>query len=165
MNKKYKTGFYGGKFFPFHLGHLSCLQKMSDECEQGVLIMFLNGKDEIEYNGKKYDWLSAEERIKRINSICRRFTNIRFTTLYCDVIYEGREVEEDGWEEEIKYIKAVVGSKFDVVYSSEKRHEDFFKKSYPFAKHIMVDIDRKAFPISSTEIRENGDELYKKWGV
>jgi len=165
MSKKYKTGFYGGKFFPFHLGHLYCLQKMADECDQGILILFLNGKDEVEYNGKKYNWLSPEKRIEDINLICHRFPNIRFTTLYCDVIYEGKELEEDNWETEIKYIKAVIGPKFDAVYSSEKRHENFFKKAYPFAKHIMVDVNRDKFPISSTEIREKGDAFYRKWRV
>ena len=164
MSKIYKTGFYGGKFFPFHQGHFYCLTKMASECEDAVLIMFVNGKDETSYSGEKHDFLSVEERIKKINKIVKNFPNVRFTTLYCDVIYDGEEVEADNWKKEAPYVRAVVGSKFDAVYSSEKGYDAFFKEVYPFAHHRIVDVDRKEFPISATQIREN-PELYKKWEI
>ena len=168
MNKKYKTGFFGGKFFPFTIGHLSCLQRLSDECEQGVCILFLNGKDEVEYtekNGIDYEWLKQSDRIDRINSVCRQFPNIRFTTLYCDVIYNANNVEEDNWDKETDFVRAVVGPTFDAVYSSEPEYDEYFKRAYPFATHVLVDPDRRIFPISATMVRDGGEDMHDKWCV
>jgi len=164
--KKYRTGFFGGKFFPFTKGHLYCLQKLSDECEEGVCILFLNGKDEAEYtekNGLKYEWLAQSDRIRRINSVCRFFPNIRFTTLYCDVIYSTGNVEEDCWDKETDFVRSVVGPVFDVVYSSEPGYDEYFKRAYPFAEHVLVDVERKTFPISATIVRDGGNEMHEKW--
>ena len=164
--RKYKVGFFGGKFFPFTRGHFLCLKKLAEECEQGVCILFLNGKDEAEYirkNGLKFKWLAAEERIKQVNSACRKFPNLRFTTLYCDVIYENEELETN-WDKETNFVRSVVGSTFDVIYSSEPSYSDYFKKAYPFAKHILIDPKRAEVPISATMIREGGEQMYKKWG-
>lgn len=166
MNKKYQTGFFGGKFFPFTKGHLYCLQRLSDECEQGVCILFLNGKDEAEYtkkNGLKYDWLKQSDRINRINTICHLFPNIRFTTLYCDVIYGTETVEADNWDKETDFVRAVVGSEFNVVYSSEPNYDEYFKRAYPFARHILIDPDRTVVPISATIVRAGGEIMHSKW--
>jgi HTH-type transcriptional repressor of NAD biosynthesis genes len=160
---KYKTGFFGGKFFPFTFGHFHCLKQMSEECEQGVCIMFLNGKDETSYKGTWYDWLEQSKRIDQINDVCKSFPNIRFTTLYCDVIYKNGKVEEDNWDKETDFVKAVVGNEFDVVYSSEPSYDAYFKRAYPFAKHILVDPDRRVIPISSTKVRNGGHSVYLEW--
>ena len=162
-DKKYKTGFYGGKFFPFTKGHYLCLKKLSDECEQGICILFLNGKDEMEYSGKRYAWLSKEDRIEKINAICKIFPNIRFTTLYCDVIYNYNNIEDDNWDKETAFVKAVVGEPFDVVYSSEPSYSEYFKRAYPFAKHVLVDPKREIEPISATMVRNGGQKMYNEW--
>ena len=44
--KKYKTGMYGGKFLPFHLGHRYCVETAAKECETVYVIMFCGGVDE-----------------------------------------------------------------------------------------------------------------------
>lgn len=165
-DKKYKTGFFGGKFFPFTRGHLYCLKKLSEECEHGVCILFLNGKDEVNYieeNGVKYNWLEQSDRISRVNTICKLFPNIRFTTLYCDVIYGGTDVENDNWDKETDFVRAVVGPKFDVVYSSEPSYDEYFKRAYPFAKHVLVDPDRIIVPISATMVRNGGEVMFERW--
>ena len=34
MKKKYKVGMYGGKFMPFHKGHMYCVEKAASMCEK-----------------------------------------------------------------------------------------------------------------------------------
>ena len=41
METKKIEGFYGGKFFPMHLGHLLCIDRMSKQCDHGVVILFI----------------------------------------------------------------------------------------------------------------------------
>ena len=49
METKKIEGFYGGKFFPMHLGHLLCIQTMAKQCNHGVVILFINGEGECDY--------------------------------------------------------------------------------------------------------------------
>lgn len=55
------------------------------------------------------------------------------------------------------------GQPFDYVYSSEPSYSDYFKRAYPFAKHIIIDMERKAVPISATMIRNMDAETAKKY--
>lgn len=55
------------------------------------------------------------------------------------------------------------GQPFDYVYSSEPSYSDYFKRAYPFAKHIIIDMERKAVPISATMIRDMDAETAKKY--
>ena len=55
------------------------------------------------------------------------------------------------------------GQPFDYVYSSEPSYSDYFKRAYPFAKHIIIDTARVAVPISATMIRNMDAETAKKY--
>ena len=55
------------------------------------------------------------------------------------------------------------GQPFDYVYSSEPSYSDYFKRAYPFAKHIIIDTARAAVPISATMIRNMDAETAKKY--
>lgn len=55
------------------------------------------------------------------------------------------------------------GQPFDYVYSSEPSYSDYFKRAYPFAEHIIIDMERKAVPISATMIRNMDAETAKKY--
>ena len=55
------------------------------------------------------------------------------------------------------------GQPFDYVYSSEPSYSDYFKRAYPFAEHIIIDMERKAVPISATMIRNMDAEAAKKY--
>ena len=43
---EYKLGMFGGKFMPFHKGHLYCVDEALKWCDRLYLILFVNGKDE-----------------------------------------------------------------------------------------------------------------------
>lgn len=52
---------------------------------------------------------------------------------------------------------------FDYVYSSEPSYDEYFKRAYPFAEHIIIDTERNAVPISATMIRDMDAETAKKY--
>ena len=55
------------------------------------------------------------------------------------------------------------GQPFDYVYSSEPSYDEYFKRAYPFAEHIIIDTERNAVPISATMIRNMDAEAAKKY--
>ena len=49
--------------------------------------------------------------------------------------YYGTEtVEADNWNKETDFVRAVVGSEFDIVYSSELEYDEYFKRGLPICK-------------------------------
>ena len=53
--------------------------------------------------------------------------------------------------------------KIDVVFGSEPDYGDYFKRAYPWAKHVIIDTERKTNPISGTMLRNMNEEERKKW--
>ncbi|RAP49031.1 MAG: hypothetical protein BZ138_08405, partial [Methanosphaera sp. rholeuAM270] len=45
---RYGTGFFGGKFMPFHKGHLDSIIRCSSECEKLYVVMMHHGAQENE---------------------------------------------------------------------------------------------------------------------
>ena len=42
------TGFFGGKFMPLHKGHLYCIDTAAQQCDKVIVVMFINGDEELE---------------------------------------------------------------------------------------------------------------------
>lgn len=64
--------------------------------------------------------------------------------------------ERESWTLGAQRIKQAIGKHIDVVFSSEPSYGDIFNELYPEARHVVLDADRKRFPISGTKIREEG---------
>ena len=63
-------GFFGGKFMPLHKGHLYCIDTAARQCDDVVVIMFINGDDELEIMKTHSEYeLSVESRIKQLAKI------------------------------------------------------------------------------------------------
>jgi HTH-type transcriptional repressor of NAD biosynthesis genes len=54
--------------------------------------------------------------------------------------------------------------KLDAVFGSEPDYGDYFKRAYPGAEYVQIDVERKSVPISATMIRnmKNSKEV-EKW--
>ena len=158
-------GFYGGKFFPMHLGHLKCIDTMAKQCDHGVVILFINGKNETDYleNHDRTKELTFEERIKQVEKVCQLYPNIEYRIVDCAGL-RLPDGEED-WDAQTPLVRQYC-PRIDYVYSSEPSYEEYFKRAYPEATHILVDTHRIEFPISSTMIRNmtNGKEK-EKWKI
>lgn len=163
MSKKYRIGMYGGKFIPFHKGHDYCLRTACNECDRVYCIMFINGADE------ERIWLdsnSALERYLLFNTSVHRYSNA--IPVILDVRKCRKEDGSEDWDAETPLIREIVGDRLDAVYSSEPSYDDYFKRAYPEAIHVIVDSERVTYPISGTMIRDmkkKGDEKWKMYVV
>ena len=44
--KRYRSGMFGGKFVPFHIGHLYCMDYAASVCDKLYVILFYGGAEE-----------------------------------------------------------------------------------------------------------------------
>ena len=149
MEKKY--GFYGGKFMPLHKGHLYCIDTAARMCDHVVVIMFINGDDELEILKTHHEKeLTVESRIAQLEKVLKLYPNVEF-----QIIDDNPLREPDGsenWDKETPLVRQYVPH-MDYVYSSEPSYGEYFSRAYPEAEHIIVDEKRKTYPISGTMIR------------
>ena len=142
------VGFYGGKFMPLHKGHLFCIDTAARQCDQVVVIMFINGEDELEIMKTHSEAeLMVENRIKQLEKICALYKNVEFY-----IIDDNFCRDEDGnecWDAETPLVREHV-PRMDYVYSSEPSYGAYFARAYPEAIHIVVDEKRINYPISAT---------------
>ena len=164
METKKICGYYGGKFFPMHKGHLHCIEKMSEMCDEGHIILFVNGPDERNYfhNHPPDSYLSIESRIAQVEKACRMFPNLQYHVIDCSNLQKPDGTED--WDAETPLVRQYLPH-IDYVFSSEPAYDEYFKNAFPEAKHILVDTDRKTIPISATKIREMNEEEKRIWMV
>ena len=160
--KKYKVGMYGGKSMPFHKGHLYCVEQASKMCEKLYVILFVGGEQEIEILKTRHEkWLQRDDREKHIRKACEKFENVEVVvvdTTKCKN-FDGTE----NWDMETPLVLEKCG-KLDAVFGSEPDYGDYFKRAYPGAKYVQIDVERKRFPISATMIRNmKNDKEREKW--
>ena len=151
MSKRYQAGMFGGKFLPYHRGHLYCLETASALCEKvwQILLAGCVQEEEILRNATPADrerW-SVSRRLARMKAAGERLGNVE--TLVLDA--------------ETPLILNRCG-RFDAVFGSEPSYASYFHRAYPWAEYILVDPPRKHYPISGTAIRLGRAEE-AKWTV
>jgi len=150
MEKRFKNGLVLGKFMPPHLGHLHLIDTAIENCEM-VTVMVCSLKNEPILGLGRYMWL----------------VEIYIDNDSVDIIHcqdENPQKPEECESTDIFYnnywvpsVNSRIGN-LDVVFTSEEYGDEFAK--YLGIEHFLVDIDRKKFPISGTEVRNNP---YKNW--
>lgn len=143
-------GFFGGKFYPMHKGHLYCIDIASRQCDHVIVIMFINGDDELRNQNPDDPTLRVDYRIEQGRRVCSMYPNVDFVVI--DVLDLKLPNGDEDWDAETPLVRQYV-PKMDFVYSSEPEYGAYFSRAYPEATHIIVDSERHTYPISSTMIR------------
>ena len=163
MMKKYKNGMYGGKFLPFHKGHMHCVEIAASECETLNLILFCGGAQEREVLKNDHrEFLTLDSRIEHIRAATSNMNNIRFFIIDVSGCFDsdGNEL----WDDETPLVISKTGE-LDAVYASEPSYAEYFSRAYPNAEYRIIDTARKEVPISATMVREMTEEEASKWIV
>ena len=160
--KRFKIGMYGGKFFPFHKGHLYCVETAAKKCEKLYVILFHGSTQELEILKQKPNekYLQVEDRIKHLKNGCKHLKNVIVVDI--DVSECKYEDGTENWDMETPLVLEKCGI-LDAVFGSEPEYGDYFKRAYPGAKYVLIDAKRKTVPISATMIRKMNKEERKKW--
>lgn len=154
MERRYKTGMYGGKFLPYHKGHFYCLETASKMCEKvwQILMTGCAAEDDILLHTDEADlWmLSAAYRFQRMKAAGDRLGNVE--TILLDISQCRTPEGEEDWDAETPLILDRCGH-FDAVFGSEPSYAPYFARAYPWADYIPVDPPRITYPVSGTAIR------------
>lgn len=162
--KKFKVGMYGGKFMPFHKGHLYCVTKAAEMCETLYVVLFHGGDQEqkILKQMPNEKWLTPESRLERMKDSCKELNNVIIIDI--DITDCKKSDGTEDWDKETPLVLEACG-KLDAVFGSEVEYGEYFERAYPGATFVILDESRKAVPISGTQIRNMNEEERKKWMV
>lgn len=160
--KKYKIGMYGGKFMPFHKGHMYCVEYAASMCEKLYVILFHGGAQELEILKTRHEeWLQVKSREEHMKKALEAIPNVEFISL--DVTNCKKEDGSQDWEQETPLVLEACGGHIDAVFGSEPDYSDYYSNAYPGAKYVQIDNDREKFHISGTMVREMDEEERAKW--
>eukprot|EP00834_Sanchytrium_tribonematis_P002853 NODE_97_length_20652_cov_0.832093.p3 type:complete len:579 gc:universal NODE_97_length_20652_cov_0.832093:5997-4261(-) len=121
-----------GKLYPLHAGHEYLIRKAFESSDEVLVIICY--KDN-EYPSKNH----------RVSWVTELFPLAQVRTIYD--VYDPDDSQL--WANLVKEI----ANDIDIVFTSEKYGDPFSK--YLGCRHICVDIERKTFPISGTQVRNN----------
>lgn len=165
MSKPFRAGMFGGKFMPYHKGHLYCLETASRLCDRVYQLLMANCVDEERIlrtlSGDELLALSPERRYARMRAAGRRLGNVE--TIYMDISQCRTPSGDEDWDAETPLVLRACGH-FDAVFGSEPSYAAYFRRAYPWAAYIQVDPPRAHYPISGTRIRADWEEL-SSWRI
>jgi len=142
--KQYNTGFVLGKFCPLHKGHMLLIEQALDACEI-VYIVVDNIMDEVIPVARRIQWVRQQ------------FPSAVVLTQEHPLPQSPSETPMF-WDIWHKTLLRLLPQPVDVVFASEHYGARLAKELT--AEFVMVDLDRKAVPVSATRIREN---LLNEW--
>jgi HTH-type transcriptional repressor of NAD biosynthesis genes len=147
-----KVGFYGGKFLPVHQGHVFAITTGACEMDKFYVVLCTDEKEEEKLGIEAGTFYATpQKRISWIGQIIADMPNVELI-----------HINEYRFKEGSKLIKKAIPHPITHVYSSERSYGPIFEELYPGARHVLVDEERKAYPISATEIRS---DPYSNWDM
>ena len=117
MSKPFRAGMFGGKFMPYHKGHLYCLETASRLCDRVYQLLMANCVDEERIlrtlSGDELLALSPEQRYARMRAAGRRLGNVE--TIYMDISQCRTPSGDEDWDAETPLVLRACGH-FDAVF-------------------------------------------------
>jgi cytidyltransferase-like protein len=150
--KKYKVGFYIGRFQPYHKGHHSIVQAMQEQCEHIII-----GLGSAQEERTPRNPFSVALRTKMIYDSVYPSYNIRIIPIYDRPV----PANDSRWGDYVMHqVRETTGVVPDVIFEGDEveRESWFANTGLP-----IVRIPRTEIPISGTQIREiikNEDDPY-----
>lgn len=156
MEENKTIGFIGGKFLPFHLGHVYAIIAASNYVDKlYVVLSSSKNRDREICERDNIKYIPAEVRLSWIGENLNNLENIEIIHI------EDDHWDDDyDWEEGADMIKKAIGKPITHVFSSESTYDEFFKKYYPGAKHVVINEGRDVVDISATKMRK---DIYGNW--
>ena len=153
-----KTGFIGGKFLPFHIGHLYAIMYASNFVDKLYVVLISSVKrDRTLCEQADIKYISGSTRKSWISKELNNFDNIEVIEIVDNCSADESEYD---WENGAKDVRDIIVEPLTHVFSSEHSYTPFFKKYYPNAEHIVIDSRRDTINISATEIKK---DIYSNW--
>ncbi|UUV46079.1 nicotinamide-nucleotide adenylyltransferase [Bacillus phage vB_BanS-Thrax1] len=154
------VGFYGGKFYPIHSGHVYAMTVASTMVDE--LHVIVSHDSEYEQNvlskDSKLPHVDFKQRVRWWMEITKDMPHV-----HVHAVYEENTGKLESWQEGAKGIKEAVGKPITHVFSSEHEYTEFFNVLYPEAEHVVVDANREKYPVSATKLRTEG--VYDNWDL
>ena len=150
---KYATGLVVGKFCPLHKGHELLIKTALLQCEKVIILS---------YTSQHFDGCSATNREKWLTTLFPTARVKVFEPEFCPDDLAPPDVHRKfcAW-----YLLNALETTVQAVFTSEDYGDGFAEElSYYFSTellntsitvdHVLVDIERKIFPTSGTEVRK-----------
>lgn len=145
--KKYKVGMYGGSLNPIHNGHVKCIKKALDMCDELHLIVG---------NLPNRDDFNIYIKLSWIREIFKDYDNL-YVHISTDVSKEKVEYTLDKWIEDSKTIKTMIGKPIDIVFcgADYDKEDSPYRVCYPESELYFLD---RGDNISSSRFKSNPDK-------
>lgn len=153
-----KVGMFGGKFLPCpHMGHVYAMIRASTMVEDlHVIVSYDEAAEQKLYAGGKVPHVPYRVRLRWWTQLTKDMPHV-----HVHAVYEQQTGDFSDWERGAEGIRAAIGKPIDTVFSSEPAYTAIFRRLYPDARHVILDAERAAYPISGTKLRTEG--VMKHW--
>ncbi len=141
---RYQVGMYGGSFNPIHNGHVKCILKALEECEELHLIVgVLPNRDVTDFVTKK----------SFFENIFQDYPNI-VIHYFIDETKDKKNYGLDKWLEDSEKIKKMIGKKIDVVFCGNDYNNENNPYCLCYPDRDIIYFERSD-QISSSRFRKN----------
>lgn len=106
--------------------------------------------------------IQPTSRINRLIDLTKDMPDVRLRVV--DVSSCRKPDGSEDWDMETPLMLEACG-KFDAMFSSEISYDDYFRRAYPFAEHVVLSSERSAVNISATKVRAMEHKEAREWIV
>lgn len=162
----FDIGFYGGKMLPVHLGHIFCIEQAALQCHQLHVILFHSSETEkslVAYSSLHKKILSPEIREFVLRETFKREKKIFIHSINAQQCVSSEDILKKKKFSDVEFVSKILKKNPNAIFSSEPSYSNFFSQLYPHAQQIIIDAERKNFPISGTLLRNLSFKEAKKF--